>query len=119
LSPPNPALELPEEYLPSAATVLASAVDLADTLAYAHGKGPEAIGLPEFMNYLPGSLYNKVALGKLVHSSLAQQVIAEQSLRQTCDGLEGDFAENAFSARPKSENCPFLATPEARPDPQN
>jgi len=60
------------------------------------------------MNTLPGSLYNKVALGKPLHSSELEQVFLEQSFRAACAGLNGYFTKNVFSEGQKGEICPFL-----------
>jgi hypothetical protein len=105
----NRKMELPSRRQTPVGTVLASAADLADTVACAHGERPEAVGLPEFMNSFPGSLYNNVAFGTPRYPSELEQVVLEQSFRAACAGLNGDCTKNVFFERQKSENRPFLA----------
>jgi hypothetical protein len=109
LSQPNLDRELPEGCLAYVAMVLAFAANLAPTLADARGKGLRATVLPEIMNDLSRSLNNNVGFGRPAQSGVALQVFYNQLRIQTLGELEDDFAENAFSARPKRENCPFWA----------
>ena len=114
----NPEMKMSGLQLPSVANVLNSAAGLADTPAYAHGEGPGVSVGPEFVNAVSHSLNNNVAFGNPVSSSVTQQLIIDQYVTKVCAGLEGVFTENALSAGQKSENCPFLATHEARPQPK-
>ena len=86
------------------AGVVASAADLAHTVADALGERPGPSVLPEFTDNLSGSVNNNDGSNKPACSDDATQVLIAQFFSESYGGRKGDFAENVFSARPKSKS---------------